>query len=128
MIERQKAGSIHPEVRERTLVDRNTLREYRYIAGQLTEHGIGPYLVMDDPQGVQTDPEKVSIIVISPHRRSDAFWETIHGLAKELKGVAADKIAEVRQTFVAGKIARIKVEASESLDNSYLAKIRNPLR
>lgn len=129
MTERQEVGNVHPEVRERALVDRNTLREYRYVAGQLTEHGMGPYLVMNDPQGEQTDPEKVSIVVISPHRRSDAFWEVFHGLTRELRGVAAGRISETQRRFVTAKIAKIKIESLVHADNSHITRLRdNPLR
>jgi len=118
-----------PAQREKALVDASTLESYKYVAGQLTEKGIGAYLVMPDSQVEQVNPDKVSIIVVTPHRRSDAFWETVHGLTRELRHVTAERISEVRQNFVAGKIARIKADASVSGSNPYILRLRaHPLR
>ncbi|OGH06400.1 MAG: hypothetical protein A2171_02300 [Candidatus Levybacteria bacterium RBG_13_35_9] len=122
-----QADQAHPAVREQALVNPATFESYRYVAGQLTESGMGAYLVMEDPKGKQADFDKVPVIVVSPHRRSDAFWETAHGLAHELKGVAKDRIAEVRQRFVAGKIAHIRAETMVYGSNPYAnPHLRNP--
>ncbi|PIR79812.1 MAG: hypothetical protein COU25_03530 [Candidatus Levybacteria bacterium CG10_big_fil_rev_8_21_14_0_10_35_13] len=127
MTETDQGQIKQPAQRERTLVDSTTFESYRFVAGQLTESGIGPYLVMEDPQVEQTDPHKVTVVVISPHRRSDAFWEIAHGLAQELRHVTEEKILEVRQNFVAGKIAEIKAEAAVYGRSPYAnPKLRNP--
>lgn len=122
-----QADQTHPAVREQALVDPATFESYRYVAGELTNQGIGLYLVTEDPSIQQMDPAKVPVVVLSPHRRSDAFWETAHGLVRELKGVAKDRIVEVRQRFVAGKIAHIRAETMVYGSNPYAnPHLRNP--
>lgn len=129
MVEKHIGQIGQPAQKEKALVNASTLESFKYVAGELTEEGIGAYLVMPDPQAEHIDPDKIPIIVITPHRRSDAFWETLHGLTRELRGVTAERISEVRQNFVAGKIARIKAEAPMHRGNSYISRLKgHPLR
>src|SRR3990167_8961666 len=117
-MERDKG--LPPQARkEKVLVGSETFESYRYIANQLTEEGLGPYLIMEDPESAETDAEKKPIFVVSPAARSDAFWETVSELANGLKGVAKEKIAEVRERIVLGKIQRIRAETAEYSHNPY---------
>ena len=127
MREKDQVQIEQPAQRERAFVNSQDFETYHYIATRLTDEGLGAYLVMEDPEVTHVEgQDRIPIVVISPHRRSDIFWETVHGLTRELRHVTAERISEVRKNFMAGKIARIKEEAVVYGRNPYAnPKLRN---